>query len=68
MKVTYTPGAEEPIAVTFVGRGRRWDLTVDDADRLARKLRRAVTDARRDLERGREERWRTRAPSPTRRT
>ena len=51
MRVAYTPGQERPIAVTFVGRGRRWDLTVEEADELAGKLRRAVADARKDLDR-----------------
>lgn len=56
MRVAYTPGQERPIAVTFAGRGRRWDLTVEEAEEIAGKLARAVTDAREDLERGREER------------
>ena len=68
MRVAYTPGQERPIAVTFVGRGRRWDLTVEEAEEIAGKLARAVTDAREDLERGRKERWRTRTRNPTRRT
>lgn len=54
MRVAYTPGQERPIAVTFVGRGRRWDLTVEEADEIAGKLARAVTDAREDLGRRRE--------------
>lgn len=49
MKVTYTPG--EGIAVTFVGRGRRWELGIDEADELAGKLRRAVEGARGELDR-----------------
>lgn len=49
MKVVYTPG--EGIAVSFVGRGRRWELGIDEADELAGKLRRAVEDARGELDR-----------------